>query len=530
MSSRCSWTSSRIAKKSSARRASETARQVWKASFAAWTAASTSSTVAKSTAPGLLAGRRVPDRAAAPRRAVNALASDPVVNRLHGGRCDRLGHPWPSSKIDTRSVARRIRPMAVTESRQAEGEKVVAEDRQYLIHSWSVQSALNPLPVAGAEGRYFWDYTGKRYLDFASQLVNVSIGHQHPKLVAAIKEQADRLCTIAPGVANDKRSELARLIAESMPGDLNRTFFTNGGAEANENAIKLARWVTGRHKVDRPLPLVPRCDRRRDHAHRRPAALVRRAGHAGGRADVRPVHVPLPGRPPRPVPGLLRRPAPRGDPHVRGPAHGRGRDPRDGDGDERDHRPARRLPAVDPRGLRPARHPADPRRGDGGLGPHRPLVRVRPLGRRPGHHHDREGDQLRLRPARRDDRPRPRLRGDQGQVLRRRADLLGPPARLRGRRRVDRGLPRGGHRRERGRDGRVRGRGAAAARRATPVASARSAAWGSSGASSSSATGRRASRSSRSTPAARRPSRSRGSRRRAWSAASTRSSTGTCSR
>jgi taurine--2-oxoglutarate transaminase len=139
--------------------------------------------------------------------------------------------------------------MAVTESRQAEGERVVAEDRQYLIHSWSVQSALNPLPVAGAEGRYFWDYSGKRYLDFASQLVNVSIGHQHPKLVAAIKEQADRLCTIGPPMANDKRSELGRLIAESMPGDLNRTFFTNGGAEANENAVKLARWATGREKV-----------------------------------------------------------------------------------------------------------------------------------------------------------------------------------------------------------------------------------------------------------------------------------------
>src|SRR5437867_7958548 len=139
--------------------------------------------------------------------------------------------------------------MAVTESRQAEGEKVVAEDREYLIHSWSVQSALDPLPVAGAEGRYFWDYEGKRYLDFASQLVNVSIGHQHPKLVAAIKEQADRLCTIGPPMANDKRSELARLMAEVTPGDLRYTFFTNGGAEANENAIRLARWVTGRHKV-----------------------------------------------------------------------------------------------------------------------------------------------------------------------------------------------------------------------------------------------------------------------------------------
>ena len=80
--------------------------------------------------------------------------------------------------------------MAVTESRQAEGDRVVAGDRAHLIHSWSVQSALNPIPVAGGEGRYFWDYNGKRYLDFAAQLVNLALGHQHPKLVAAIQEQA----------------------------------------------------------------------------------------------------------------------------------------------------------------------------------------------------------------------------------------------------------------------------------------------------------------------------------------------------
>ncbi len=139
--------------------------------------------------------------------------------------------------------------MAVVESNAELGRRIVAEDRDYVIHSWSVQSAFQPLPVAGAEGRYFWDYEGKRYLDFASQLVNVSIGHQHPRLVAAIKEQADRLCTIGPPMANDKRSELARLLAEVTPGDLRYTFFTNGGAEANENAVKLARWATGRHKV-----------------------------------------------------------------------------------------------------------------------------------------------------------------------------------------------------------------------------------------------------------------------------------------
>src|SRR5205823_1278871 len=122
-------------------------------------------------------------------------------------------------------------------------------DQQYVLHSWSVQNQISPLPVAGGEGRYFWDYEGNRYLDFASQLVNVSIGHQHPKVVAAIKEQADKLTTIGPPMATEARSELARLLAEVTPGDLTMAFFTNGGAEANENAIKLARWYTGRNKI-----------------------------------------------------------------------------------------------------------------------------------------------------------------------------------------------------------------------------------------------------------------------------------------
>jgi taurine--2-oxoglutarate transaminase len=126
---------------------------------------------------------------------------------------------------------------------------VRADDRAHVFHSWSAQGAIDPLPVAGAEGSYFWDYTGKRYLDFSSQLVNVNIGHQHPRLVAAIQEQAAKLCTIAPSFANDKRGEAARLIAELAPGDLNRVFFTNAGAEATENAIRLARGYTGRHKV-----------------------------------------------------------------------------------------------------------------------------------------------------------------------------------------------------------------------------------------------------------------------------------------
>src|SRR6266487_3151810 len=122
-------------------------------------------------------------------------------------------------------------------------------DKQHVLHSWSVQNQISPLPVAGAEGRYFWDYDGNRYLDFASQLVNVNLGHQHPKVVAAIVEQAQKLTTIGPPMAHEARSELARLLAEVTPGDLTMSFFTNGGAEANENAIKLARWYTGRQKI-----------------------------------------------------------------------------------------------------------------------------------------------------------------------------------------------------------------------------------------------------------------------------------------
>jgi taurine--2-oxoglutarate transaminase len=128
-------------------------------------------------------------------------------------------------------------------------EQVRRDDKAHVFHSWSAQALIDPLPIASAEGSYFTDYQGKRYLDFSSQLVNVNIGYQHPRLVAAIQQQAARLATIAPGFANDARSEAARLITELAPGDLNRVFFTNGGAEANENAIRMARLHTGRHKV-----------------------------------------------------------------------------------------------------------------------------------------------------------------------------------------------------------------------------------------------------------------------------------------
>ena len=122
-------------------------------------------------------------------------------------------------------------------------------DRSHVFHSWSAQALIDPLPIASARGSYFTDYAGKTYLDFSSQLVNVNIGYQHPRLVAAIQEQAARLCAIAPSFANDARSEAARLIAELAPGTLNQVMFTNGGAEATENALRMARLHTGRHKV-----------------------------------------------------------------------------------------------------------------------------------------------------------------------------------------------------------------------------------------------------------------------------------------
>ncbi|RNI21384.1 aspartate aminotransferase family protein [Flexivirga caeni] len=131
----------------------------------------------------------------------------------------------------------------------AAAEQVRADDRDHVFHSWSAQAHVDSLPVAGGSGSYFWDYDGNRYLDFASQLVNLNLGHGHPKLVAAIQEQAARLATIAPAMGSDVRGEAARLIAERSPGDLDRVFFTNGGAEANEHAIRMARLQTGRPVV-----------------------------------------------------------------------------------------------------------------------------------------------------------------------------------------------------------------------------------------------------------------------------------------
>ncbi|WP_433218398.1 aspartate aminotransferase family protein [Dactylosporangium sp. CS-047395] len=123
------------------------------------------------------------------------------------------------------------------------------DDRAHVFHSWSAQRMLDPVVVEGGLGATFWDEAGTHYLDFSSQLVNLNLGHQHPRVVAAIQEQAARLCTIAPTFGNAARSAAARLIAGIAPGDLSHVFFTNGGTEANEHAIRMARGTTGRHKI-----------------------------------------------------------------------------------------------------------------------------------------------------------------------------------------------------------------------------------------------------------------------------------------
>ena len=122
-------------------------------------------------------------------------------------------------------------------------------EREHVIYSWSAQGGIDPVRVVGGEGCWFRDSQGRRYLDFASQVVNLNLGHGHPRLVEALRRQAEALYGLAPSFASEPRSELARLLAEVTPGDLGMTLFTTGGADANENAVKLARWVTGRQKV-----------------------------------------------------------------------------------------------------------------------------------------------------------------------------------------------------------------------------------------------------------------------------------------
>lgn len=152
-----------------------------------------------------------------------------------------------TSTIDSGLLPERTGPHPDVDT--AAARRAYELDRKHVFHSWSAQDLLDPMVISAAEGSYVWDGDGTRYLDFSSQLVNTNIGHQHPAVVAAIAAQAAKLCTIAPSYANEARSEAARLIAERTPGELNKIFFTNGGADANEHAVRMARLHTGRQKV-----------------------------------------------------------------------------------------------------------------------------------------------------------------------------------------------------------------------------------------------------------------------------------------
>src|SRR5436853_7569169 len=134
--------------------------------------------------------------------------------------------------------------MTMTAIGEMTADEMIALCKRHSIYEWSAQSTINPIPVARAKGIYFWEPGGKRYIDFNSQLMCVNIGHGDERVIDAIKKQADVLCYANPFTATEPRGVLAKMLSDVTPGDLNKFFFTNGGAEANENAIKLARAYT----------------------------------------------------------------------------------------------------------------------------------------------------------------------------------------------------------------------------------------------------------------------------------------------
>ena len=129
------------------------------------------------------------------------------------------------------------------------GQKVVEQHKNYNMQSWSKQGAINPIPIAKAEGIYMYDYEGKRYADMSSQLVYANLGHSNKAINEAIKKRVDKFSVIAPFYADEDRSELSEKLIGLLPDNFGKVFYTNGGAEANENAIRIARMYTGRHKI-----------------------------------------------------------------------------------------------------------------------------------------------------------------------------------------------------------------------------------------------------------------------------------------
>ena len=219
-------------------------------------------------------------------------------------------------------------------------EEIVALNRAHTFFSWSVQGALDPIAIDHAEGVWLYTPDGQRILDFNSQLMSVNIGHGDRRVIDAITEQATKLQYVQPAFATEIRGRLGQKLAEILPGDMDKVFFTLGGAEAIENAIKLARHYTGRHKI---------LARYRAYHGATLGAMTltgdpRRWANEPGLVGVVPLsrHAPL-GRGRTTTRG--REPAgPRGRHPLRGAAHHRRDLPRDDRGHQRHPHPARRLP------------------------------------------------------------------------------------------------------------------------------------------------------------------------------------------
>ena len=263
-------------------------------------------------------------------RSQSAFCSPPAVSNTIG--------PHERPRHHHRSPARAVDAAA------ADRSAAYRDDRAHVFHSWSAQATLDPVVIAGASGARFWDEAGRTYLDFASQLVNMNIGHQHPKLVAAIKEQADKLCTVAPIFANDARSEAARLIAELAPGSTEQGVLHQrrgrGHRERHAHGARAHRAPEGAHH----LPQLPRRHRWRDHDDRRPPSLAERTGHARRGQVLGSVHLPLGVPCHRRRRGVRARPrASRRRDHGRGRAHDRRHPARDGGRHERHPRAPGRL-------------------------------------------------------------------------------------------------------------------------------------------------------------------------------------------
>ena len=152
----------------------------------------------------------------------------------------------------------------------AETQAMIDACMRHTLYSWSARGKVDPMPISDAEGIYLHGPDGQRWLDFNSQLMSVNIGHKHPRVVAAMKQAAEGLIYAFPGSATPMRAALSQKLAGLLPEGMNTVFYTLGGAEANENAIKLARLSTGRFKILSPLPQLPRRHQRHDAAHGRP--------------------------------------------------------------------------------------------------------------------------------------------------------------------------------------------------------------------------------------------------------------------